>query len=32
MLAYLQLADNPYYTPAFERIVNVPPRGIGAEV
>lgn len=29
MLAYLQLADNPSFGPAFDRIVNVPKRGIG---
>jgi hypothetical protein len=29
LLAYLQLVDNPHFVPAFTRIVNVPPRGIG---
>jgi hypothetical protein len=29
LLAYLQLADNPHFVPAFNRIVNVPSRGIG---
>lgn len=29
LLAYLQLADNPHFTPAFLRVVNVPRRGIG---
>ncbi|KAG8950978.1 hypothetical protein FRC00_007459 [Tulasnella sp. 408] len=29
LLAYLQLADNPDYNPAFVRIVNVPPRSMG---
>ncbi|GJE88670.1 UvrD-helicase-domain-containing protein [Phanerochaete sordida] len=31
VLAYLQLADNPAYAPAFARAVNVPPRGLGAK-
>lgn len=31
VLAYLQLADNPAYAPAFARVVNVPARGIGAK-
>lgn len=29
LLAYMLLADNASYTPAFVRIVNVPRRGIG---
>ncbi|KAG8981096.1 hypothetical protein FRC05_003996 [Tulasnella sp. 425] len=29
LLAYLQLADNPDYNPAFMRIINVPPRSMG---
>ncbi|KAL1411641.1 ATP-dependent DNA helicase srs2 [Vanrija albida] len=29
LLAYLQLADNPNFTPAFLRVVNVPRRAIG---
>ncbi|WVQ79155.1 hypothetical protein IAT38_001251 [Cryptococcus sp. DSM 104549] len=29
LLAYLQLADNPNFTPAFMRVVNVPRRSIG---
>lgn len=29
ILAYLQLADNPSFVPAFERIINVPKRAIG---
>ncbi|KAG0145759.1 hypothetical protein CROQUDRAFT_658266 [Cronartium quercuum f. sp. fusiforme G11] len=29
ILAYLQLADNPTFVPAFERIINVPKRAIG---
>lgn len=29
MVAYLQLADNPGFTPAFDRVVNTPKRGIG---
>ena len=29
-LAYLRLARNPADTPSFERILNVPTRGIGA--
>ncbi|KAK6907367.1 hypothetical protein I203_101361 [Kwoniella mangroviensis CBS 8507] len=29
LLAYLQLADNPDFTPAFVRVVNVPKRSIG---
>ncbi|KAJ1593076.1 hypothetical protein NDA11_004666 [Ustilago hordei] len=29
LLAYLALADNPGFTPAFVRVVNVPKRGIG---
>ncbi|SNX83194.1 related to ATP-dependent DNA helicase [Melanopsichium pennsylvanicum] len=29
LLAYLALADNPGFTPAFIRVVNVPKRGIG---
>ncbi|KAH8099919.1 UvrD-helicase-domain-containing protein, partial [Cristinia sonorae] len=31
LLAYLQLVDNPEYVPAFVRIINVPPRSIGAK-
>ncbi|QRV94824.1 UvrD-like helicase carboxy-terminal domain protein [Ceratobasidium sp. AG-Ba] len=29
VLVYLQLADNPAFTPAFTRVVNVPKRGVG---
>ncbi|UZJ56358.1 hypothetical protein CBS101457_005678 [Exobasidium rhododendri] len=29
ILAYLTLADNPLFTPALERVINVPKRGIG---
>ncbi|WWC87908.1 uncharacterized protein L201_002808 [Kwoniella dendrophila CBS 6074] len=29
LLAYLQLADNPDFTPAFVRVVNTPKRSIG---
>ncbi|KAH9945389.1 UvrD-helicase-domain-containing protein [Epithele typhae] len=29
ILAYLQLVDNPAFLPAFNRVVNVPPRGVG---
>jgi DNA helicase-2/ATP-dependent DNA helicase PcrA len=29
ILAYLTLADNPYFTPALERVINVPKRAIG---
>ncbi|WRT65721.1 uncharacterized protein IL334_002669 [Kwoniella shivajii] len=29
LLAYLQLADNPGFTPAFVRVVNTPKRSIG---
>ncbi|KAF8518460.1 P-loop containing nucleoside triphosphate hydrolase protein [Gautieria morchelliformis] len=29
ILAYLQLVDNPSYTPAFIRAAHTPPRGIG---
>ncbi|KAF8746922.1 UvrD-like helicase C-terminal domain, partial [Rhizoctonia solani] len=29
LLVYLQLADNPAFTPAFVRAVNVPKRGVG---
>ncbi|CAE7223098.1 unnamed protein product [Rhizoctonia solani] len=29
VLVYLQLADNPAFTPAFVRVVNVPKRGVG---
>ncbi|KAH7338889.1 P-loop containing nucleoside triphosphate hydrolase protein [Rhizoctonia solani] len=29
VLVYLQLADNPAFTPAFARAVNVPKRGVG---
>jgi DNA helicase-2/ATP-dependent DNA helicase PcrA len=31
VLAYLRLVHNPYDRLAFQRIVNVPPRGIGAK-
>ncbi|KAJ8521924.1 hypothetical protein ONZ45_g1446 [Pleurotus djamor] len=29
LLAYLQLVDNPHFSPAFIRAINVPARGIG---
>ncbi|OJT03389.1 ATP-dependent DNA helicase PcrA [Trametes pubescens] len=29
VLAYLQLVDNPQFTPAFLRVVNVPARAVG---
>ncbi|KAI0070422.1 UvrD-helicase-domain-containing protein [Panus rudis PR-1116 ss-1] len=29
LLAYLQIVDNPRFTPAFARAVNTPSRGIG---
>ncbi|KIY44056.1 P-loop containing nucleoside triphosphate hydrolase protein [Fistulina hepatica ATCC 64428] len=29
--AYLQLVDNPDFSPALTRIINVPPRAIGAK-
>lgn len=29
ILAYLTLADNPLFTPALERVINVPKRSIG---
>ncbi|KAJ3370070.1 hypothetical protein GGF31_004686 [Allomyces arbusculus] len=29
VLAYLRLADNPHDRPSFERVINVPARGIG---
>lgn len=29
VLAYLQLVDNPAFSPAFLRVINVPGRGIG---
>lgn len=32
VLVYLQLADNPAFTPAFARAVNVPKRGVGEKV
>lgn len=28
-LAYLRLIDNTHHDPAFERVINMPPRGIG---
>ncbi|GMK55602.1 hypothetical protein CspeluHIS016_0206580 [Cutaneotrichosporon spelunceum] len=31
LLAYLQLADNPNFTPAFMRVINTPRRGIGTK-
>ncbi|MBW0480702.1 hypothetical protein O181_020417 [Austropuccinia psidii MF-1] len=31
ILAYIQLADNPSFSPAFERIINTPRRHIGAQ-
>ncbi|MCH8849495.1 MAG: UvrD-helicase domain-containing protein [Chloroflexi bacterium] len=31
ILAYLRLVHNPFDSVAFERVVNVPPRGIGAK-
>ncbi|KAJ8483033.1 hypothetical protein ONZ45_g14752 [Pleurotus djamor] len=32
LLAYLQLVDNPHFSPAFIRAINVPARGIGEKV
>ena len=32
LLAYLQLIDNPHFVPAFNRVINVPARGIGDKV
>jgi hypothetical protein len=32
IVAYLQLVDNPSFSPAFVRVVNTPKRGIGAKV
>jgi Superfamily I DNA and RNA helicases len=32
LLAYLQLVDNPQYSPALARAINVPSRGIGEKV
>ncbi|WVN90725.1 uncharacterized protein L203_105967 [Cryptococcus depauperatus CBS 7841] len=29
LLAYLQLADNPEFNPAFMRVINVPKRSLG---
>ncbi|KAH9447788.1 hypothetical protein Pst134EB_021787 [Puccinia striiformis f. sp. tritici] len=29
ILAYLQLADNPIFSPAFERVINTPRRKLG---
>ncbi|KAI0951320.1 hypothetical protein AcW1_008388 [Taiwanofungus camphoratus] len=29
LLAYLQVIDNPHFSPAFTRVINVPSRGIG---
>ncbi|OCH89587.1 UvrD-helicase-domain-containing protein [Obba rivulosa] len=29
LLAYLQLVDNPYFVPAFSRVINTPSRTIG---
>ena len=29
ILAYLQIIDNPAFTPAFNRVINVPARSIG---
>ncbi|WAQ87939.1 hypothetical protein PtA15_9A63 [Puccinia triticina] len=29
ILAYLQLADNPTFSPAFERVINTPRRKLG---
>lgn len=29
VLSYLQLADNPAYTAALTRVINVPKRGVG---
>ncbi|MDZ4278901.1 MAG: 3'-5' exonuclease, partial [Dehalococcoidia bacterium] len=31
VIAYLRLVHNPYDRISFERVVNVPPRGIGAK-
>ena len=31
LVAYLRLARNPHDRPAFERVVNVPRRGVGAK-
>jgi DNA helicase II / ATP-dependent DNA helicase PcrA len=32
LLAYLHCVDNPEFTPAFSRAINVPSRGIGEKV